>query len=208
MERHSIEPRRDWQSKVEGQGLIWHSEGDNPYWDETAYYRFSLDEIEMIEAASEALYELFLAAGDKVSSDPEMLEVFGIPSYCHRAIKQAWRDEPPALNYGRFDLGYEGRGDPKLFEYNCDTPTSMLEAAIIQWDWKEELFPELDQFNSLHEKLLGRWSEIRSQIPHQRLWFTHVADASHEDTITTTYMRDLAASASTPGAGLSTMRTG
>ena len=129
MERHAIEPRPDWQKTVEAQGLIWHSDGGTPYWDESAYYAFTAAEIEMIETATETLYELFLKAGDKIATNPEMLDVFGIPAYCHKAIKAAWRDEPPALNYGRFDLGYDGHGEPKLFEFNCDTPTSMLEAG-------------------------------------------------------------------------------
>lgn len=192
MERHAIAPRDNWQAIVESQGLIWHGEPEEPYWDERAYYSFSLAEIERIEAATEAVYQLFVEAGERIVSDPEALEVFGIPDYCHRALKAAWRNEPPALNYGRFDFGYDGAGDPKLFEFNCDTPTSMLEAAVIQWEWKETCFPAWDQFNSLHEKLIGRWADLRARLPGQRVWFTHAADPTHEDTITTTYMRDLA----------------
>jgi len=195
MERHAIAPRPDWKARVEAQGLIWHSDGETPYWDESAYYAFTLAEIEMIEAASETVYDLFLEAGEKIVSDPEMMALFGIPDFCHEAIRHAWKIEPPSLNYGRFDFGYNGTGEPKLFEFNCDTPTSMLEASVVQWDWKEALFPELDQFNSLHEKLVGRWAEIRPRLFGQRVWFTHMADPSHEDTITTTYMRDLAAQA-------------
>lgn len=192
MQRHMIAPRGNWQAAVEEQGLIWHSDSDGPYWDESAYYSFTLDEIERFEQASEAVYQLFLEAGDWIVGHPDVLRQFGIPDYCHTAIRAAWQDEPPALNYGRFDFGYHGDGDPKLFEFNCDTPTSMLEAAVVQWDWKEACFPDLDQYNSLHERLIGRWAAIRSSLPDQRVWFTHVADAAHEDTITTTYMRDLA----------------
>jgi glutathionylspermidine synthase len=195
MERHAVAPRDDWRATVEAQGLIWHSEGDQAYWDESAYYSFSLAEVERIEAATEEVYRLFLEAGDKILSSAEGMELFGIPAFCHKAIKKAWRDEPPSLNYGRFDFGYDGSGEPKLFEFNCDTPTSMLEAAVVQWEWKETLFPNLDQFNSLHEKLIGRWAKLRSLLPGQQVWFTHTADPSHEDTITTTYMRDLASQA-------------
>jgi glutathionylspermidine synthase len=195
VERHGIEPRAGWETIVEGQGLIWHSEAGQAYWDESAYYSFSLAEIEMIEEAAEQVYDLFLEAGDRIVAKSEMLELFGIPAFWHRAIKRAWRDEPPSLNYGRFDFGYNGTGEPKLFEFNCDTPTSMLETGVIQWEWKEDRFPGLDQFNSLHEKLVGRWAEIRPRLLGQRIWFTHMADPSHEDTITTTYMRDLAAQA-------------
>ena len=192
MERHSVAPRDNWQQEVEALGLIWHGEADDLYWDERAYYAFTAEEIERIETATETVYQLFLQAGDRIVAEPELMELFGIPAYCHKAVKAAWRDEPPALNYGRFDFGYNGQGEPKLFEFNCDTPTSMLEAAVVQWEWKEALFPDLDQFNSLHEKLLGRWAAIRSRLPGQRIWFTHSTDPSHEDTITTTYMRDLA----------------
>jgi glutathionylspermidine synthase len=192
MERHAAEPREGWQAIVENQGLIWHTDGDDRYWDESAYYAFEAAEIDMIEEATEEVYRLFLEAGDKIARDPKMLELFGIPDFCHKAIRQSWKDEPPSLNYGRFDFGYTGAGAPKLFEFNCDTPTSMLEAGVIQWEWKEQLFPELDQFNSLHEKLIGRWAEIRPRLFGQRVWFTHTADPSHEDVITATYMRDLA----------------
>jgi glutathionylspermidine synthase len=56
----------------------------------------------------------------------------------------------PAL-YGRFDVLYDGSSPPKLLEYNADTPTSLLEAAVIQWYWLQDVFPAADQFNSLHE---------------------------------------------------------
>ncbi len=52
-------------------------------------------------------------------------------------VRNAWRSGVLALDYGRFDFGYNGSGPPKLFEFNCDTPTSMLETAIVQWYWKE-----------------------------------------------------------------------
>jgi glutathionylspermidine synthase len=197
VERHSIAPRAGWQAKVESQGLIWHSEGGEPYWDESGYYAFSPAEIERIEAATEEVYRLFLEAGEVIVSDPEMMAMFGIPDWCHRAVQAAWNEEAPALNYGRFDFGYTGEGEPKLFEFNCDTPTAMLEAGVVQWQWKEDVFPELDQFTSLHEKLIGRWAELRPRLHGRRIWFTHSADPNHEDTITTTYMRDLATQAGT-----------
>ncbi|UZK64879.1 glutathionylspermidine synthase family protein [Sphingomonas sp. M1-B02] len=192
MERHDLRPRDDWQAQVEAQGLIWHSEGSEPYWDESGYYAFGLDEIERIEVASESVHQLLVKAGDRIVAQPEIMTHFGIPDFCHQPICDAWQSGPPALHYGRFDFGYDGHGEPKLFEFNCDTPTSMLEAAVIQWDWKEACFPQLDQYTSLHEKLIARWAALRPPLPGGRLWFTHSADPSHEDTITTTYLRDLA----------------
>lgn len=192
MERHTIAPREHWREMVEGQGLIWHSDGAAPYWDESGYYAFTMAEIEAIEAATEELQRLFFEAGNHLLATPRLLSDFGIPDWCHAAILDAWETDPPALHYGRFDLGYTGEGPPKLFEYNCDTPTAMLEAGVVQWAWKEQVFPELDQFTSLHERLTDRWRQLRPDLPGGRLWFTHMADPSHEDAITTTYLRDLA----------------
>ncbi|NWP29040.1 glutathionylspermidine synthase family protein, partial [Escherichia coli] len=86
----------------------------------------------------------------------------------------AWEEEPPALNFGRFDLGYSGDGPPKLFEFNCDTPTSLVEAAVIQWDWKEAVFPALDQYNGLHERLVDKWRDIAPLLPGGHVHFAHV----------------------------------
>jgi glutathionylspermidine synthase len=194
MQRFEIEPRQGWQQLVEAKGLIWHTtESGAVYWDESGYYKFRLEAIKMIESITTELYNMFIAAGEFIVNDKDMLDVFGIPEFCHQAIRDAWAKEPPALNYGRFDLGWNGGlEEPKLFEFNCDTPTSMLEAGVIQWDWKEQVFPGLDQYTSLHEKLMGKWADIRPYLPGQRVWFAHTDDSAAEDTITATYMRDLA----------------
>lgn len=192
MKRLTVRPRENWQAIVEAQGLIWHSDGDTTYWDESACYAFTLDQIETIEAATEEVYQLFVDAGHKIASDGRLLTTCGIPAAWHDAVRSSWRAHVPALNYGRFDFGYNGQGQPKLFEFNCDTPTAMLEAGVVQWYWKEDVFPHCDQFTSLHEKLIARWQALLGAIPDQRAWFAHIADPSHEDTITTTYMRDLA----------------
>jgi glutathionylspermidine synthase len=195
VKRQSVTPRDNWQHAVEELGLIWHSDADGPYWDESACYSFTLAEIEAIEAATEEVHGLYREAGERIVNDERLLSDCGVPQSYHDVVRNAWRAGVPALDYGRFDFGYTGSGPPKLFEFNCDTPTSMLETAIIQWDWKEAVFPRLDQLNSLHEQLLARWQALVPQIPDATVWFTHTDDDAHEDTITATYMRDLAAQA-------------
>lgn len=192
MRRMTLQPRPDWQARVEEHGLVWHTDPDGPYWDESACYAFTLAQIEEIEAATEEVQRLYRAAGERIAQDERLLSLCGVPSSYHQAVRDAWQAQPPALDYGRFDFGYHGSGPPKLFEYNCDTPTAMLETAIVQWFWKEEVFPQADQLNSLHERLLERWTALKDRIPDQRVWFAHVNDDVHEDAITTTYMRELA----------------
>ena len=198
MIRRTLTPRPDWRAKVEGEGLIWHSADGRPYWDESACYVFAAGEIDRIEAATAELYRLLLEAGQRVVDTPALMHRFAIPPAFHQPIRDAWHAEPPALNLGRFDLGYDGRGDgsgpPKLFEFNADTPTALLEAAVIQWSWKEEVFPRADQFTSLHERLVARWRDMAPLLP-STVHFVHVADPAGEDAVTTSYLRDTAEAA-------------
>ena len=191
MDRVSLNPRPDWRSQVEAQGLIWHTAAGAPYWNEAACYRFSSFEIFEIEQATAELYKLFIEAGDYVVRRG-LLGRFGVPDWCQPLIKAAWNEEPPALNYGRFDLGYAGEGPPKLFEFNCDTPTALIEAAVIQWTWKEQVFPQHDQFTSLHEKLIAKWRDIGPYLGARLVHFSHAKEASGEDAVTSAYMMDLA----------------
>ncbi len=191
MRRISIPPRPNWQRRVEEAGLVWHTAQGQPYWNESAYYRFTASEVDELELATAELQRLCLEAGQYII-DRQLFSQLGIPAWVEPLIKQAWSDEPPALNYGRFDLGYDGEHPPKLFEYNCDTPTSLFEAAIVQWEWKEEVLPSLDQFNSLHERLIAKWQDLMPHLPGRHLHFTHAGDESGEDTLTVTYLRDTA----------------
>ncbi len=232
MQRTTLTPRSGWQQLVEKQGLIWHTasteNGAKPYWNESACYRFSSIEIDMLEAATAELYRIVMLAGQHVI-DNNLFARFGIPEYIVPLIRRAWDEEPPALNHGRFDLGYDGRNPPKLFEYNCDTPTSMLEAAVVQWEWKESVFPNEnykpgnlkdrlfghappakppDQFNSLHDKLLAKWKDIAPYLKSRAIHFTHVNDDAAEDTITVSYLRDLAEQAGLTTTGVFTKDIG
>ncbi len=104
-------------------------------------------------------------------------------------IESSWEAEPPAL-YGRFDLAFDGVNPPKLLEYNADTPTSLLEAAVVQWYWLQDCFPKRDQFNSLHERLIALWKDLAQYLPGRRIDFCSMDDA--EDGMTVTYLQDTA----------------
>lgn len=191
MRRIATTPRPGWQAKVEALGLAWHSAGEEPYWNEGAYYSFTPGEIAEIEAATAELYRLFVAAGDHIVG-ANLFERFALPAWTVPLIRRAWEDEPPALNHGRFDLGYDGESPPKLFEFNCDTPTALLEASVVQWAWKDEVHPRADQFNGLHERLVARWREIAPRLPSSQVHFAHLSEASGEDAVTTAYLADTA----------------
>src|SRR5437868_6565568 len=135
MQRLSVSPRDDWQRIVESQGCFFHSvetkEASSPYWDESAYYSFSAKEISLLETASYALNDLCLKAVDHIVSH-DLFETFQIPAALLPWIKTSWERDEHTI-YGRFDFSYDGDQPPKLLEYNADTPTALLEAAVVQW---------------------------------------------------------------------------
>ncbi|MGZ8436776.1 MAG: glutathionylspermidine synthase family protein [Candidatus Binatia bacterium] len=194
MKRISTTPRQDWEKKVEEIGLIYHHTEGQPYWNETAYYSFRSAEIDRIEVASNELHQMCLEAAQHII-DNNRFDELAIPAAAVPFIKLAWEDEPPAL-YGRFDLAYDGE-HLKLLEYNADTPTALVEAAVAQWYWLQERFPDLDQFNSIHEKLLAKWRELKPYLANpMHLTYLPPPDVENsEDLMTVTYLMDLAGQA-------------
>lgn len=194
MKRNLCTPRQEWPRLVKEDGLLWHSANDQTYWNEGVYYSFTPKDIETLEIATREVYELLLRVGDVVSKSKYWMDQFGIPVSVQPMILESWEKEPPALNYGRFDWGFDEEGIPKLFEFNCDTPTSLLEASVIQWKWKEHVFPNNDQFNSIHEKLVEKWKDLRTHLlPTHPIHFTgSMMEESGEDVITLAYLRDTA----------------
>jgi len=187
MRRVASTPRPNWEKKVEERGLSWHS-GQQPYWNESAFYEFTAKEVDVLEAATNELEKMTLEAAQH-AIDHKLYARMGIPENAIPLIESSWEAEPPAL-YGRFDLAYDGTHPPKLLEYNADTPTSLLEAAVVQWYWLEELFPKRDQFNSLHERLIALWKELTPCLPGSRVDFCSMDD--REDGMTVTYLQDTA----------------
>jgi len=187
MRRIPSTPRADWQKKVESAGLVWHSL-DEPYWNESAFYEFSAAEIDQLEAATNELEKMTLAAAQH-AIDNRLYARMGIPEQAIPLIESSWEAEPPSL-YGRFDLAYDGVHPPKLLEYNADTPTALLEAAVVQWYWLEDLFPKRDQFNSIHERLLALWKELAPLLPGGRVDLCSLDNP--EDGMTVTYLEDTA----------------
>lgn len=190
MKRIVIEPRKDWVKKLEALSFEFHSL-ENVYWDESAYYEFSMDEVLKIESATNVLGEMMLKAVQHVI-DHNLYEKLHINPNLVDLIQRSWNEEEPSV-YGRFDLSFN-EGKVKLLEFNADTPTSLYEAAVIQWYWLQEIDKSKDQFNSIHEKLIEYWSSIRVYLNNEILHFACTKD-SIEDFTTVEYLRDTASQA-------------
>src|SRR4051812_23432724 len=171
MQRIACDERADWRERAEAAGFLFHTIDGERYWDERAYYAFTLEEIERdIEAPTAELDRMCRELVARAVDDSEMLKRLRIPERYWTLIAASWKRGDPSL-YGRFDLSYSGEGPAKLLEYNADTPTSVFETAVFQWQWLEDAKVRLittqdaDQYNSLHEQLIAAWKEIGTRAP-------------------------------------------
>jgi glutathionylspermidine synthase len=201
MQRITCEERADWRDTAQRVGFLFHTLDGEPYWDESAYYGFTLEQIERdLEAPTAELDGMCRELVARAVGDERMLRALQIPQAMWNYVAASFRRHDPSL-YGRFDLSYDGNGPAKLLEYNADTPTSVYETAVFQWMWLEEaiarqIIPRnADQYNSLHERLIDGWKTI-GQGRH-----VHLAGVteSAEDLGTLAYLEDTARQA-----GLST----
>lgn len=183
MKRRACQPRPDWDQKVAGIGLTYHSHENGPYWDESAYYELTADEVDTLEAAANTLHFLCIDAAEAVINN-NWWSRLGIPPAAIPVILRSWERDDFSL-YGRFDLAFDGINPPKLLEYNADTPTALVEASVAQWFWLQDLHPAADQFNSIHERLIAAWQKWRGKTVH----FSGIKDHP-EDEMTVLYLRD------------------
>ncbi len=196
MRRVSLKPRENWQAKAEALGFDWHTADGVPYWNESAAYVFSLKQIEDdLEAPSAEIEAMCLEFAGRAVKDESILKRLAVPEPFWQPIADSWNSGQRNL-YGRFDLAYDGRSPAKLLEYNADTPTSLFEAAVVQWLWLEQqieagaLPKGADQFNSLHERLIDGFKGIRRGEPYH-LHLACAADSA-EDLGTIKYLEDCA----------------
>jgi len=166
MQRIACPERPDWRATADETGFEFHTIDGVRYWDERAYYAFTLDEIErQIEEPSGEIDAMCLElVADAVQDEGALLRL-KIPEAFWPLISESWHRDQASL-YGRLDLSFDGSGPAKLLEYNADTPTSIFEAAVFQWTWLEQAIERriipahADQFNSIHERLIETWRKI------------------------------------------------
>ncbi len=194
MQRIACPERSDWRATAESAGFYFHSIDGERYWDERAYYAFTLDEIErQIEEPTGEIDAMCLELVGRAIDNEDYLRRLKIPEAFWPLIAESWHRDEASL-YGRLDLRFDGQGPAKLLEYNADTPTSIFEAAVFQWTWLEQaierhIIPDhADQFNSIHERLIEAWKKLGNG---SHLHLTGATE-SVEDTGTLAYLEDTA----------------
>jgi len=194
MQRIPCDERADWRETAESVGFHFHTIDGERYWDERAYYAFSLKEIEEdLEAPTGELDKMCAELLARAIADERIMRALRIPERYWNWIAASAKRGDGSL-YGRFDLRYDGQGPAKLLEYNADTPTAVFETAVFQWRWLEQAMErqivprDADQYNSLHERLIEAWRTIGRG---RKLHLACTTDNA-EDLGTVSYIRDCA----------------
>jgi glutathionylspermidine synthase len=201
MLRKNFKKRDDYHEQLDQIGFQYHRvpSGDNEeYWTEGVAYEFTLREIEEIEAVSEELHDMCMETAGAIVESGDYPDAFHLSEDAKALVEHSWKNGDFYV-YGRFDLLIEpASGAIKMYEYNADTPTALLEAAVAQWKWLEEAedVPHRDQFNSIHEKLVARWhqakqlAEAGDEAP--MLYFFADREGPYEDWGNLEYLADTA----------------
>jgi glutathionylspermidine synthase len=183
MELKKIElPQKEYLAQI---GLEWYEDG-TCIADEVVV--ICEDEARGYYDAANELYDMFVAAAQYVIDNNLFFEL-GIPFTLEDAIKKSWEEESCWHLYGRFDLAGGIDGEPiKLIEFNADTPTMLVETAIVQWAiLRYNGLDEAKQFNRVYEAIVEnfvRLGEKGGAKAPERILFSSIK-GSVEDEITT-----------------------
>ena len=104
MQRIACPERADWQETAAATGFAFHTLDGDRYWDESAYYAFSLAEIEReIEGTTAEIDAMCTELVGRAVDDERYLRLLKIPEAFWTLIAASWKRRDPSL-YGRVDL--------------------------------------------------------------------------------------------------------
>src|SRR6187401_62427 len=104
MQRITCPERDDWRQTAEQTGFTFHSIDGERYWDERAYYAFTLDQIErQIEGPTGEIDAMCLELVGRAVDEERMLRRLTIPEPFWPLISESWHNDEGS-RYGRLDL--------------------------------------------------------------------------------------------------------
>ena len=191
MKRVPFESRPDFTALNADLGFDFGEIDGQSYWCENHAYEFTESEILRLEKATNELQQMSLAMVEEVLERDSLFSLYGFSDDLKQLIKTSW-DEDEFTCYGRFDFSSDGE-EIKLLEYNADTPTTLLESSVIQWQWlKAQRLGEVDQFNSIHERLIEFWGRYKDSMKLGEKVHFAFSEGSLEDFRTCEYLADTA----------------
>jgi len=124
--------------------------------------------------ASGSVYKMYANTLDELVKKRK-LDTFDLPEEMLLLIEYSWRNKHQHI-IGRFDFGDGVDADePKLLEYNADTPTLVPESGMLQQAFKAMYSkPDVAQFNTLDEDLVAGFNKLAdtNATSHHSILFT------------------------------------
>lgn len=188
MLRKKFNKRNNYNGINDSLGFDYQIIDEKQYWVEDVGYEFSKNEIDIIEEATNELHQMCFKAVQHVI-DNNLYHLFNIPKKVIPYLVKSWEESEDWSLYGRFDFYFDGK-KLKLYEYNADTPTSLLEASLAQHSWRVDRNLD-DQFNSIDESMVAWWKEYKEQYNPDMVYFATVKE-NVEDFRNTEYIMDVA----------------
>lgn len=203
MKRHTNFPQRpNFHTHLEAVGFdYWNLQGpaNKDYWQEGVVYAFTETEVDVIQKATQDCHDMSMEMVDKIITSGDYPEYFKLSNLDKLLIEKSWNEDQYSL-YGRFDFALGKDNVPKMLEYNGDTPVSILECSVVQWDYVSTLktlpngtqYPEelKIQYNLIDETLIKMWQDLytSSDLVH----FASSGGFRHEDFGNLCYIMDTA----------------
>lgn len=155
-------PRPDWQRSADTLGYIYYRNDDDSFaWREDVYYAITPAAAETLRRAAESLHRLCLDLVDEAVRARRGLDAFHIPEAMQPVVRESWtRDD--AFLIGRFDFAWQD-GQPKLIEYNADTPATLPESTRMQTAWRHATHPALNDHALSEAALVNHLMALRAQ---------------------------------------------
>lgn len=179
---------------LEKMGFSWHKDGDGEYIVRDKFVAITKQEAQEYVNATNELYTMFEKAAAYVIKN-SLFDALDIPPSLVSQIQYSWENERENHLYGRFDLSGGIDDKPiKLIEFNADTPTLLLESAVIQFMMlKFDDSINAEQFNTVYESISLKFEKISKQKkgPFSHFLFSSV-QGIEEESVTVKLLENMA----------------
>ena len=211
MERHRGEPRPGWEKIVEGQGMVYGIPGRGQG-GVAASVLGRVGALHVLDGRGARRSRPTSRSCTRcawrpssTSSPPSGSATSRIPEWTPGRPSRRRGGAATRTSTAASTCATTARGPAKLLEYNADTPTTLLEASILQWHWLQGHPPRrrpVELAAREARRAVGR--DPRRGCPATTCYFTWSrGDATGEDHITVGYLQETAAEAGLDTVGLS-----
>ncbi len=180
MRRAETPPHPDWQSH---QAVLGLADSDGPLRNDA--YSLSPGEIDQLEAAAAHVEELTLEAVAALLTAGVPAE-FGLEEPVIAMAAESWSRQDKNL-IGRLDFALTADGVPRLLDIDVVAPRGLLQAGVLQAEWRDWHRPDDRQFNQIHETLVQAWRHF-GLYGHR----VHFLEAAPSEQMVLTYLRETA----------------